>query len=65
MPMEDSSFPKFARVTSLLMRMKRREHQQNCRFSIDDGRLDKIENGRCENTAVSRDVQQTKGVSDE
>jgi len=33
-------------------------------FSIDEGRLDKIENGGFEDVAVSRDVPQKKGVSD-
>jgi hypothetical protein len=44
--------------------MKRQGRQQDFRFSIDEGRLDKIENGGSEDVAVSRDVPQKKGVSD-
>jgi hypothetical protein len=46
--MEDSSFRQVARLTSLLMRMKRQERQMEA----------------LENTAVLHDVAETKGVSD-
>jgi len=46
--MEDSSFRQVARLTSLLMRMKRQERQMEA----------------LENTAVLHDVPETKGVSD-
>ena len=46
--MEDSSFRQVARVTSLLMRMRRQERQMEA----------------LENIAVLHDVPETKGVSD-
>jgi hypothetical protein len=46
--MKDSNFRQVARLTSLLMRMKRHEHQMEA----------------LENTTVCQDVLETKGVSD-